>query len=108
MKPDSSKPLLTRWLKKALPIVRNKYFIAIVAFMVWLTFFDQHNLISQYSYRSKLSRLQQSVRYYKEEIIKSRSETEQLMHSDKSLEQFAREKYFMKKDNEDIFVIAEE
>lgn len=95
-------------MKKAIPYLRNKYLIALVIFIAWLFFFDKNNIISQYSYTKQLRKLKQDKLYYKEEITKNKADLEKLMTDPKNLEKFAREKYLMKKDNEDVFVIVEE
>ena len=94
--------------KKILPYVKNKYVISIVAFIVWLAFFDRNDFYSQYSYRKKLQKIKQDESYFVEEIKKSKSDLHDLTTNPKNLEKFAREKYLMKKDNEEIFVLVTE
>jgi hypothetical protein len=89
------------------PFLKNKYVIASIALLVWLIFFDGNDFFSQYSYRQKLNELEKEKEYYIVEIEKSHQELQSLISSKKNLEKFAREKYLMKKDNEDIFVILE-
>lgn len=93
-------------MKKTLRIIRNKYLLATLLFAVWVSFFDRNDLISQYRYRQKLARLEKDKDYFVNEISKTRNELEQLKTDPKNLERFAREKYLMKKDNEDIFLIV--
>ena len=90
------------------PAFKNKYFLASIAFIVWLSFFDQYNLVFQYKLRSELSKLEDNKNYYLEEIKKNKDDLTSLMTNPKNLEKFAREKYLMKSDNEDLFVIVEE
>ena len=71
-----------------------------------MLFFDRNNVISQFELRSKLNQLQEDRIYYMEEIKKDRQDMNQLLSNPKNLEKFAREKYLMKKDNEDIFLIV--
>ncbi len=92
---------LPKWLK-------NKYTYVTLGFIVYLFFFDQHNLISQYKLRAELYELQQSQQWYLEQIDQTRSDLDELLTNDEKLEKFAREKYLMKKDNEEIFVIVRE
>jgi cell division protein FtsB len=89
------------------PFLKNKYVIASIALMAWLIFFDGNDFFTQYSYRKKLNELEKEKEYYRVEIEKNRQELQSLVSSKKNLEKFAREKYLMKKDNEDIFVILE-
>ena len=89
------------------PFLKNKYVIASIALLAWLIFFDGNDFFTQYSYRQKLNELEKEKEYYMVEIEKNRQELQSLVSSKKNLEKFAREKYLMKKDNEDIFVILE-
>ena len=90
---------LVSWLK-------NKYVLTIFLFLVWMTFFDRNDLITQYNQRSVLSQIKQDKIYYLLEIQKNREMIEGLTTNSEQLERFAREKYLMKKDNEDVFVIV--
>jgi len=95
-------------LKKILPWLKNKYVYTSIAFVVWMLFFDRNNLISQFELRSKLNQLKEDKQYYIEEIKKDRKDMLELLSNPKNLEKFAREKYLMKKDNEDIFLIVKQ
>lgn len=87
--------------------LRNRYAISILAFVFWLAFFDQHNLINQIELRSELYQLETDKEYYFNEIIEIREDLDELLSDNAKLEKFAREKYFMKKANEEIFVFTE-
>jgi len=91
---------------KILPWLKNKYVITVVAFAVWMVFFDRNDLISQYSYRQQLEKLEEDKDYYFEEIELNKKNTHELMSNPDNLEKFAREKYLMKKENEEIFLIV--
>lgn len=84
----------------------NKYFVSSVAFLVWLTFFDNNNLIRQVRMRSALNDLQKEKAFYLEEINNNNKAAEELMTNKETLEKFAREKYLMKRENEDIYLIV--
>lgn len=86
--------------------LKNKYTLAILVFVVWLTFFDQNNFIVQYGYRNDLQKLESERNYYLTEIDKNKKELFELSSDSAHLEKFARENYYMKKDNEDIFVLV--
>ena len=79
-----------------------------LGFLVWLTFFDKHDFILQHTYRSKLSELKHERDYFIEQIEKNKAEMNELFTDNKNLEKFAREKYYMKRDNEDVFVFVDE
>lgn len=86
----------------------NKYFISLIAVTVWVVFFDKDDVLSQYQLRKKLHQLKEEKNYYSNEIEKSSHEINELKTNPANLEKFAREKYLMKKDNEEIFVIVKD
>jgi len=90
---------IPNWLK-------NKYILTIVIFFVFLFFFDQNNLLTQYAYQSQLNTLKSEKAYFNQEIEKTRNELEELTTNPVSLEKFAREQYYMKKDSEEVFVFT--
>ena len=87
---------------------KNKYIIAIFVFIVWLTFFDKNDFITRYTYHRQLNELNADKEYYLTEIERNKHDLYELMSDSAQLEKFAREKYLMKKDNEEIFVIVPE
>jgi cell division protein DivIC len=87
--------------------LKNKYFLSLTAFVVWMLFFDEKDLYTQHRYRQELKDLQLSKKYYTEEINKERTELERLKSNPATLEKYAREKYYMKRDNEDLFLVPE-
>ncbi len=95
-------------LRNIFSIVSNKYFITIVAFVIWLIFFDANNLINQRRLNKELDKVQQEKDFYISEIKKDRETTHNLMSEKENLERFAREEYLMKRDNEDVYIIIEE
>ncbi len=95
-------------LKKILPWLKNKYVYTSLAFILWMLFFDRNDVVSQFELRSNLNQLKEDKAYYIEEIKKDREDMKQLLTNPKNLEKFAREKYLMKKDNEDIFLIIQQ
>lgn len=88
--------------------LKNKYALTAAVFLIWISFFDENNLITQYQYQTELSKLQDEEVFYKEELVKIQASLKELQTNPKTLEKFAREKYLMKKDNEELFVIVEE
>ncbi|MFB5945049.1 FtsB family cell division protein [Albibacterium profundi] len=89
-------------------IIKNKYVIASFAFAAWMLFFDRNDLSSQYKYHSQLQELESEKVFYSKEIEKVQKDLEGFDNDPKQLQKFAREKYFMKKDNEDVYVIIRE
>ncbi len=86
--------------------IRNKYFLTITAFAVWILFFDEKDYFTQREWRSDLRALQQSKEYYIKEIARERKASEELKSNPAAIEKYAREKYGMKRDNEDVFIIS--
>lgn len=86
----------------------NKYLITFVAFMVWMTFFDRNNFIYQQENLAQLKAMEQEKEYYLNQIKENEEALQELLTNQVTLEKFAREKYLMKKDNEEIFVIIKE
>jgi len=95
-------------MTRILDLIRNKYLIAGVAFITWMLFFDRNDLMSQYEYRAQLNKLEAEKEFYTVESAKAVKDLNELTTNQSKLEKFAREKYLMKKDNEDVFVIIEE
>ena len=80
-----------------------------VGFTVWILFFDARDFItSHFRERGELLKLEQSKKYYEQQITTTQHELEQLKSNPALLEKYAREKYLMKRDNEDLFVIRED
>ena len=94
--------------EKYRPYLHNRYTLTFLGFLVWLTFFDKHDFILQYTYRKKLEVLKKEREYYISQIDKNKEEMKELFTNQKNLEKFAREKYYMKRDNEDVFVFVTE
>jgi cell division protein DivIC len=88
------------------PLLRNKYVLTLGAFIIWMVFFDDRDVITtHFKHRNELRRLEEGKAYYQEEITKTKAELEELRSDPAVLEKYAREKYRMKKDNENIFII---
>jgi cell division protein FtsB len=86
--------------------LKNKYSITFLVFLIWLAFVDQNDMITQYSYHRDLRKLKSERDYFKEATEKTRQELEDLTKNPATLEKFARENYFMKKNNEEVFVFT--
>ena len=91
-----------KWLK-------NKYLLTALGFTIWILFFDARDFItSHFRERGELMKLEQSKKYYEQQIAATKQELEQLKSNPALLEKYAREKYLMKRDNEDLFLIRED
>jgi cell division protein DivIC len=94
-------------IKKVPRLFKNFYSLGILFFITWMLFFDSNDLISRYQMGAKLRELQGEKEYYLEKIEEVKKDRNELMGNKESLEKFAREKYLMKKESEDIFIIEE-
>ena len=88
-------------------LLKNKYVLTTIIFLVWMLFLDVNNIFSQRKLRAILSEKIEEREWLIKEITKINRDMHDLTTNPKSLEKFAREKYLMKKDNEVIFVIME-
>ncbi|HKL02326.1 MAG TPA: septum formation initiator family protein [Cryomorphaceae bacterium] len=94
--------------RKLPAILRNKYSLVIILFLVYITFFDAHDLISQLKIKWDLHEIETQIEYLEEDTRASKAQIEELTTNQESLEKFAREQYRMKRENEEIFVIIKE
>lgn len=92
-----------KWKK----LIRNKYVVASLAFLLWITFINDIDLPFILQSRSELNELKSQLSYYEEENQKTAEDLEEITTNKNTLEKFARENYFMKRSNEDVFVIRE-
>lgn len=90
------------------PYMKNKYVITLVAFTVWISFFSQYNLTDRVKLSRSFRDLQREREYYMDQIMRDSARLHELTTDQDNLEKFAREQYYMKKPNEDIFVVVEE
>ena len=79
-----------------------------MVFLVWLFVFDRNSLIDRIKYTRTLHDMEEEKEYYLQRIEEDSQRLEELKTDRENLEKFAREQFFMKKDNEDVFVIVEE
>lgn len=86
----------------------NKYTVSLAAFVVWVMFFDDNNWRQHQKNLHELALLQEQVSFYKHKIEADKRKLIELQTNDENLEKFAREQFFMKKANEEIYVIVEE
>ena len=87
--------------------LKNKYLITIAAFAVWMLFFDDRALyITLVKQRKELTDLKTSKQYYEQQIAGTKKELNQLKINALTIEKYAREKYLMKRDNEDLFIVV--
>jgi hypothetical protein len=86
--------------------LKNKYFLAGGFFIVWMFFFDPKDWGLAVDKSLKLKELQKSEEHLSKTIKETREELDQLKTNAQTIEKYAREKYMMKKENEDLFIIS--
>lgn len=94
-------------MKKLFSILKNKYLLTSIVLAVWVVFFDKNDVFNQIEFKRQVKALQEERNYYYNEITNISSDLKELTTNPKTLEKFAREKYYMKRDNEEIFVLVE-
>lgn len=88
---------------------KNKIVVGILLFfLIWMLFFDEYNWLRIRKDQQKLDALQEEKVYLKQKIADDRQQLKDLQNDTDKLEKFAREKYLLKKENEDVYVIIEE
>lgn len=92
---------IPKWLK-------NRYSITLLLFIVWMTFFDRNDFISQVKLKNRYYKVLNEQQYYRDQIKETQADLDNLLNDDEKLERFARERYLMKKEDEDLFIIVEE
>ena len=85
--------------------LKNKYLLTTEKFVMGMAFFDPKDILSDFERRDKLNELEKSEQHLKQLITESQTELGLLKNNAQSMEKYAREKYMMKKDNEDLFIV---
>ena len=83
----------------------NKYWLVTIIFLAMTFFIGDSNLINRYKYDDRIRYLEGEINRYKKEIEENKKKIRELQTDKTGLEQYAREEYLMKKDEEDIFII---
>jgi cell division protein DivIC len=95
-------------LKKLPPAFRNFYVVTGLLFFIWLLLLDSNDLISRFKMTAKVNSLENEKEFYLEKISEVEKDRKELLTNKELLEKFAREKYLMKKEKEDIFIVQED
>lgn len=90
-----------------LKFLSNKYFLVLVFFIIWMLFLDTYSYLDHRFLDKEIDELETNKEYYQKEIDKDKKSIKTLKNSHQ-IEKYAREKYYMKKDNEDIYIIEYE
>ena len=97
---------LKSWWMQIPAIGRNPFFLTALAFGVWMLFFDENNLLIQYTRYCDLKALKGKKAYYLHATTEAQRQYDELTTSPALQEKYAREHYLMKRDNEDVFVFV--
>ena len=88
-------------------IRRHKYLITILAFLVVIIFLDENSLMQRAKHKREISTLNSEIAKYREQYEEDTRRLKEIMDNPEALEKIAREKYLMKKPNENIFIFEE-
>lgn len=92
-------------MKKALKILSNKYVIATLVFLVVIVFLDENNLFVTGKLKRQVNELHAEEKALSDAIVADSINAVSLQGDLNAIEHYGREQYYMKRPNEDIFVI---
>lgn len=92
-----------KWVR----FLSNKYVLILILFIVWMLFFDTNSYLIHNELDSEVDALEDNAEFYQKEIDNDKNFI-QKMEDSNEMEKFAREKYYLKKENEDIYIIEHE
>ncbi|MCL7754781.1 septum formation initiator family protein [Polaribacter sp. Z022] len=85
-------------------VITNIFVLILIPFLIWMFFFDENSYIVHNKFDKEINDLESTISFYKKKIAEDKATIKKLEDS-LQLERFAREKYLMKKENEDIYLI---
>ncbi|MBX7240808.1 MAG: septum formation initiator family protein [Bacteroidia bacterium] len=91
-----------------LRFLKNKYILVILIAFFWLAFLDKYSILSQIKMSKTIERLKADKQFYIQGAEDTDYEIEKLTTDPSELEKYAREKYWLKRNNEDLFIIVDE
>jgi len=94
-------------MERFLNLIKNKFLLAVIAFIIWMCFFDRYDFATQYNYYQEKSKLEKEKEFYVSEIVQIEKSINDVQFNPSEIQRIAREKYKMKKDNEDVYVLRE-
>jgi len=90
---------------KFLSLLRNKFFLSTLGFVIWMLFFDRNDMFTQMERRKELRRIEASKEFFQQQISENRNLSKSLQFNASALEKYAREHYLMRRENEDLFIV---
>lgn len=94
-------------LHPSVNLLLNKYVISLIVFAVWISFCDRNDLFTQWERKQELNKLEASTAYYQNEIEDTKKYLTDLNNNPATLEKIAREKFYLKRPNEHVFLVVE-
>ena len=94
-----------KYADKIPPFLRNKYFLTLTIFIIWIFLLDTNNLVDRYRQIRDLHKLNNEREYYIKKIEEDRKKLNELKTDNHNLEKFAREQYRMKRKDEDLYIV---
>ena len=85
-------------------IITNIFVLIFISFSIWMLFFDENSYLIHRKFDKEINDLENTITFYESKIKEDKATIKKLQDS-LQLERFAREKYLMKKENEDIYII---
>lgn len=98
---------IKNFLQKVIQIKGLKYIVATIIAIVIIGFVDQNSILSHIQNMDKINQLNEEIEVYEQKYEKDQAQLMEMNTSPKAVEKMARERYFMKKDDEDIFVLSD-
>jgi len=92
-------------VKNIITFFRNKYILTLTVFAVVMLFIDHNDIFNQLERKKQLNDLLASKKFYQQQIDQTKKNLSDLQNNSAALEKYAREKYLLKRDNEDLFVV---
>ncbi|HEV7334011.1 MAG TPA: septum formation initiator family protein [Flavisolibacter sp.] len=86
--------------------LRNKYLFTLSVFAVWMLFFDKNDIFTQLQRSNELAEIEDNKTYFSQKIEESKKFSRDIQSNAAAIEKFARERYHMKRENEDLFIIV--
>ena len=93
-------------VKNIITFFRNKYILTLTVFAVLMLFIDHNDIFNQLGRKKQLNDLLASKKFYQQQIDQTKKNLSDLQNNSAALEKYAREKYLLKRDNEDLFVVS--
>ena len=98
---------LPKWAERLFTLLSKRIVLLLLIFVVWVGLFDANSVVNIFSARRRVHELKEKKSYYQRQIAEEQRRLQELHTNRRNLEKFAREQYFMRKANEDIYVVVE-